>query len=78
MPIRLKGNLKRISGSSLRPLRALNKDISATLQTLLTGGVANGTSKNVDLGKFCQDLEISEAFVMSLEVSFFDALFLLF
>ena len=30
------------------------------------------------LGKFCQDLEISEAFMISLEVSFFDGLFLLF
>ena len=33
-------------------------------------GVANGTSKNVGLGKFWQDLEISEAFLISLEVSF--------
>ena len=41
-------------------------------------GVANDTSKNVGLGKFCQDLEISEAFMISLEVSFFDGLFLLF
>ena len=41
-------------------------------------GVANGTSKIVGLGKFCQDLEISEAFMISLEVSFFDGLFLLF
>ena len=41
-------------------------------------GVANGTSKNAGLGKFCQDLEISEAFMISLEVSFFDGLFLLF
>ena len=32
--------------------------------------VANGTSKNVGLGKFCQDLEISKAFLLSLEVSF--------
>ena len=32
-------------------------------------GVANGTSKNVGLGKFWQDLEISEAFLVSLEVS---------
>ena len=42
-------------------------------------GVANGTSKNVGLGKFWQDLEISEAFLISLEVSFlhgFDLLFL--
>ena len=27
-------------------------------------GVANGTSKNVGLGKFGQDLEISEAFLI--------------
>ena len=40
--------------------------------------VVNDTSKNVGLGKFCQDLEISEAFMISLEVSFFDGLFLLF
>ena len=39
-------------------------------------GVANGTSKNVGLGKFWQDLEISEAFLLSLEVSFFHGLFL--
>ena len=36
LPIRLKGNLKLISGNSLSPLRAQNKDFSATLQTLLT------------------------------------------
>ena len=30
-------NLKRISGSSLRPLRALNKDISAAWKMLLNG-----------------------------------------
>ena len=41
-------------------------------------GVANGTSKNVCLGKFWQDLEISETFLISLEVSFFHGLFLLF
>ena len=40
--------------------------------------VANGTSKNVGLGKFWQDLEISEAFLTSLEVSFLHGLFLLF
>ena len=40
-------------------------------------GAANGTSKNVGLGKFCQDLKISEAFMISLEVSFFRGLFLL-
>ena len=34
-------------------------------------GVANGTSKNVGLRKFCQDLEISKAFLISLEVPFF-------
>ena len=41
-------------------------------------GVANGTSRNVSLGKFWQDLEISEAFLISLEVSFLHGLFLLF
>ena len=41
-------------------------------------GVANGTAKNIGLGKFCQDLEISEAFMISLEVLFFHGLFLLF
>ena len=41
-------------------------------------GVANGTAKNVSRGKFCPDLKISEAFMISLEVSFFHGLFLLF
>ena len=41
-------------------------------------GVANGTSKNVGLRKFWQDLEISEAFLISLEVSFLHGLYLLF
>ena len=41
-------------------------------------GVANGTSKNVGLGKFWQDLEILEAFLISLEVSFLHGLYLLF
>ena len=41
-------------------------------------GVANGTSKNVGLGKFWQDLEISEVFLISLEVSFLHGLYLLF
>ena len=45
---------------------------------LMIIGVVNGTSKNVGLRKFCQDLEISEAFMISLEVSFFHGLFLLF
>jgi len=36
LPIRLKGNLKLISGNSLSPLGAQNKDFSATLQTLLS------------------------------------------
>ena len=40
--------------------------------------MANGTSKNVGLGKFWHDLEISETFLISLEVSFFHGLFLLF
>ena len=41
-------------------------------------GVANGTSKNVGLGKFWQDLEILEAFLTSLEISFLHGLFSLF
>ena len=45
---------------------------------LLFLGVANGTSENVGLGKFWQDLEISEAFLISLEVSFLHGLYLLF
>ena len=40
--------------------------------------MANGTLKNVGLRKFWQDLEIWEAFFISLEVSFFHGLFLLF
>lgn len=32
--------------------------------------MANGTSKNVGLGKFWSDLDISEAFLMGREVSF--------
>ena len=43
-----------------------------------TERVANGTTKNVGLGKFSQDLEVSEAFLISLEVSFLHGLFLLF
>ena len=34
-------------------------------------GVTNGTQKILGLGKFWSDLEISEAFLMSHEVSFF-------
>ena len=37
-------------------------------------GVANSTSKSVGLGKFWQDLEISKAFLISLEVSFLHGL----
>ena len=48
------------------------------LSTFTHVGVANGTSKNVGLGKFWQDLEISEAFLISLEVSFLYGLILLF
>ena len=40
--------------------------------------MANGTSKNVGLGKFWQDLEISAVFLISLKVSFFHGLLLLF
>ena len=45
---------------------------------LAVEGGENGTSKNVGLVKFWQDLEISETFSISLEVSFFHGLFLLF
>ena len=38
-------------------------------------GVANGTQKILGLGKFWSDLEISEAFLMSHEVSFFCVFF---
>ena len=41
-------------------------------------GVANATLKNLGLRKFWQDLEISEAFLTSLEISFLHGLFLLF
>ena len=37
LPIRIIGNWKRISGNSLSPLRAQNKDIGAASQTLLAG-----------------------------------------
>ena len=40
--------------------------------------MVNGTSENVGVGKCWQDLEISEAFLISLEVSFLHGLFLLF
>ena len=39
--------------------------------------MAKGTSKNVGLAKFGQDLEISEAFLISLELSFLHGLYLL-
>ena len=41
-------------------------------------GVANATLKNLGLRKSWQDLEISEAFLTSLEISFLHGLFLLF
>ena len=43
-----------------------------------TIGVVNGTSKNVGLRKFWQDLEISETFLISLKVSFFMVCFYFF
>ena len=36
LPIRLKGNSKRISGNSLSPLGTQNSDIAAAWQTLVT------------------------------------------
>ena len=44
---------------------------SKIMNTFPLKGVANGTQKILGLGKFWSDLEISEAFVMSHEVSFF-------
>ena len=38
--------------------------------------MANGASKNVGLGKFWQNLENSEAFLTSLEISFLHGLFI--
>ena len=60
--------------------KALAKNVYEVDQELKGGelGVANGSSKNVGLGKFWQDLEISEAFLISLEVSFLHGLYLLF
>ena len=37
LPIRLKGNTKRISGNSSSPSGDQNKDLGADLQTLLAG-----------------------------------------
>ena len=51
---------------------------SSQQEPLPIAGVPNGTSENVGLGKFWKDLEISEAFLVSLEVSFFHGLLLLF
>ena len=54
-------------------------DHTVILWQVATGilvGVANGTSKNVGLREFWQDLEISKAFLISLEVSFLHGLLL--
>ena len=51
---------------------------SSQQEPLPIAGVPISTLKNVGLGKFWQDLEIWEAFLISLEVSFFQDLFLLF
>ena len=51
---------------------------SSQQEPLPIAGVPNGTLENVGLGKFGQDLQISEAFLVSLEVSFFQGLFSLF
>ena len=51
--------------------------VSAERKILLHSlGVANGTLKNLDLRKFWQDLKISEAFLISVKVSFLYGLFL--
>ena len=56
LPIREKRNLKRISGNSLRPLRAQNKDISAALWTLLTGVKVLGLVETTLFEKFISQI----------------------
>ena len=63
--------LSRLIISSLTPTLYITMFVSGI-------GVANGTSKNVGLGKFWQDLQISEAFLTSLEISFLHGLLTLF
>ena len=57
---------------------AIERQVAGLEVMLPFVGVANGTTKNVGLRKFWQDLEISEACLISLEVSFLHGLFLLF
>ena len=68
--------------SSHEALTGSRSSVSCVAQRNLVSvtfpGVANGTSTNVGLGKFWQDREISETFLVSLEVSFLHGLFLLF
>ena len=66
--------LTEVRGSSLScRVVCLDQELHSSL-----GTVANGTTKNVGLRKFWQDLEILEAFLISLEVSFLHGLFFLF
>ena len=72
-----------LSPTSLRRVRKLLRHCGGKTGQVRTEfcrrvGVANGTLKNVGLGKFWQDFEISEAFLISIEVSFLHGLFLLF
>ena len=60
------------------PLQTYLQVSKNEIEGLQVLGVANGISKNVGLGKFWQYLEISEAFLISLEVSFLHGLFLFF
>ena len=74
------GFTNRNATTSFSATKTINPYIPAeTVQrSLQNQGVANGTSKKVGLGKFWLELEISEAFLISLEVSFLYGLFLLF
>ena len=69
---------KILGASSGTKFEKQSKHSKTKKYSFQASGVANGTSKNVGLGKFWQDLEISEAFLISLEVSFLHGLYLLF
>ena len=71
-----RGVLNKVYGEALP--RGPSSRVPFLTERVPFSGVANGTTKNVGLGKFWQDLEISEAFLISLEVSFLHGLFLLF
>ena len=75
---RSKGKSEEKRGKSEREREKKTAIIALLNFFLFIIGVANGTSKTWFSEKFWLDLEISEAFLISLEVSFFHGLFLLF